>query len=132
MSPAADPRPAPRLLPTGWQASLPAAFAVGVFVALLGTVVHRAAQPWGLLLALAATASGAVLARGLAGGAGLTAYGGGILLVTQLASSYRPGGDVVIASDAVGYAWLYASVVMCAVVAFLPGRWFASRPRGDD
>ena len=39
---------------------------------------------------------------------------------------------LLIASDAVGYAWLYASVVMCAVVAFLPGRWFASRPRGDD
>lgn len=127
MSRATDPRPALRLLPTGWLVTLPLSFVVGVLVALLGTVVHRAAQPWGLLLALAATVSGAVLARGLGGGAGLAAFGGGLLVITQLASSYRPAGDVLIASDPVGYAWLYASVVMCAVVAFLPAGWFASR-----
>lgn len=117
-------------LPHGWPFSLPLAVAASLAVALLGTVVHRAAQPWGVLLALAAALSGAVLARALAGAAGLVAAGGVLLLVTQLASALRPGGDILVAGDAVGYAWLYGSVGAVAVAAFLPARWFAADPDG--
>jgi hypothetical protein len=125
-------RPAPLLwgLPTGWPFSLPLALAAGFAVALLGTVVHRAVSPWGVVLALAGALSAGVLARALAGGMGVAAYGGALLLVTQLASTLRPGGDVLVAGDVVGYLWLYGSVATAAVVAFLPARWFARDARG--
>lgn len=109
--------------------TVPVCLVVGLAVAVLGTATHRASVPWGLALALLAAACAAVLARALAGGVGLAVYGAAVLLVTQLMSQLRPGGDVVIASDLLGYAWLFGPLVACAVVAFLPARWFSRGPQ---
>jgi hypothetical protein len=103
---------------------------LGLVVGLVGTITHRTAPPWGLLAAVAATLSAAVLARATAEGAGLAAYAAGLLLVIQAANGYRPGGDVLIPADALGYAWLVLPLLMCAVVTFLPRRWWDRRDAG--
>lgn len=105
--------------------------AAGLLVGLLGTTAHRVASPWGLVVALLAVAAAAVMSRALGEGLGLAAYAGALLLVTQLMSQVRPGGDVVVASDGLGHTWLFGSVLTCAVVAFLPARWFARDTRAD-
>ena len=106
------------------------ALVLGVVVGLVGTVAHRGAPPWGLVVAVAATLSAAVLARSLSGGVALATYAAGLLVVTQLANGLRPAGDILVAGDALGYAWLALPLLMCAVVAFLPNRWFAPAPAG--
>ena len=98
---------------------------LGLVVVLVGTIAHRGAPPWGLVLAVLAVLSGAVLARILGEGLALGVYGGAVLVVTQLANSFRPGGDVLVAADPLGYSWLALPLLMCAVAAFLPHRWFA-------
>lgn len=103
---------------------------LGVVVGLVGTVAHRGAPPWGLVVAVAATLSAAVLARSLGGGLALGTYAAGLLGVTQLANGLRPAGDILVAGDALGYAWLALPLLSCAVVAFLPNRWFASAAAG--
>lgn len=115
---------ADRFIVAGWPVTLPMAAVAGLAVGVLGTAVHRAVPPWGLALALASVLSGAVLARGLAGGVGLATLGGALLLVTQAANTFRPGGDLIIVGDGLGYAWLLGSALTCAGVAFLPVRWF--------
>lgn len=104
--------------------TIPVCLVTGLVVGVLGTVVHRAVPPWGLAVVLLTALSAAVLARALAGGLGLALYGGALVLVTQLMSQLRPGDDAIVASDGLGYAWLLGAVLMCAVAAFLPARWF--------
>jgi hypothetical protein len=104
--------------------ALAACGGLGLAVGVVGTTTHRAAVPWGLVAALLAAACAGVLCRALASGAGLAVYAGGLLLATQLLSQVRPGGDILVASDGLGHAWLFGSVLTCAVVAFLPARWF--------
>ncbi len=116
--------PLDQVLATGRAVTWPLCAVAGLLVGVLGTAVHRAVSPWGLVLALLAALSGAVLARALAHGPGLAIYAGALLLVTQAMSQVRPGGDVVIAGDGLGHTWLYGSVLTVAVAAFLPARWF--------
>lgn len=123
--------PADRLLAAGRGVTVTLALLVGATIGLLGTVVHRAAPPWGLLLALGAALSGGVLARSLAAGLGVAAHVGGLLLVTQLATTLRPGGDVLVVDDPLGYVWLYGSVLAGAAATFLPARWFAATRAGE-
>ena len=127
--PAESVLPLDQVLAAGRVVTWPLCAVAGLLVGVLGTAVHRAASPWGLVIALLAVLSGAVLARALAHGPGLAIYAGALLLVTQVMSQVRPGGDVVIAGDALGHTWLYGSVLTVAVAAFLPARWFGPPAR---
>lgn len=121
--------PLDQVLEAGRAVTWPLCAVAGLLIGVLGTAAHRAVSPWGLVLALLVTLSGAVLARALAHGAGLAIYAGALLLVTQAMSQVRPGGDVVIAGDGLGHTWLYGSVLTVAVAAFLPARWFGRPTR---
>jgi hypothetical protein len=123
-----SPRRDVSVLDLGRVGSAAVTFVLGLVVGLVGTIAHRGTPPWGLVLAVGATLSAAVLARGLGGGPALATYGAGLLTIVQLANAVRPGGDVLVAGDALGYTWLALPVIMCAVVAFLPHRWFARAP----
>lgn len=103
---------------------------LGVVVGIVGTGVHRASQPWGLVLALGTVVSAGVLARAWARGGGVSALAVG-LAATVLAMAYvRPGEDVLVADETVGYVWLAAPLVLVAVVLALPRRMFGERPLG--
>lgn len=99
----------------------------GVVVGVVGTGVHRAYQPWGLVLGYLTVVSAAVLARAWVRGRGTLAFGTGLLATLVAAAYLTPGGDVIIAGDGIGYAWI-AAPVLVAVAALLPRRLFSDRP----
>lgn len=113
------------------------ALALGVALGALGTATHRTlwhGLPVGLLVALALTASTALLCRAWAGLGTLAAAAVGWLVAVQVLSMQGPGGDVLVTHPAesipsawAGIAWTYGGVLLFGVVAFLPGRWFARR-----
>ena len=100
---------------------------LGVVVALVGTGVHRANQPWGLVLAYLTVVSAAVLARAWARRTAMTAFGLGLLAVVLAMAYWRPGGDVLVTDEPIGYAWI-AAPLLVGVVALLPARMFSDRP----
>lgn len=100
---------------------------LGVVVGVIGTGVHRANQPWGLVLAYLTVVSAAVLARAWARRLAMTAYGLGLVAIVLAMTFWRPGGDVLVTDEPIGYAWL-AAPVLVAVVAMLPARLFSDSP----
>jgi hypothetical protein len=83
---------------------------LGAYVAVIGAVVHRhrvellgVAWPWGLALALLATAAVAV-AAGRVGRIGETWFALGWAVVI-LAQSLAPGGSYLVADDWLGWAY---------------------------
>lgn len=100
---------------------------LGLVIGVVGTSVHRAQPPWGLLLALACVLSAGVLARAWTGRAGLLALALGVFAAVSLLGGPGPGGDVLVALQPVGIAWYVGAVVLVAV-AFLPRRWFSDAP----
>lgn len=97
---------------------------LGVVVAAVGTGIHRANPPWGIVLALLIVFSAAVLARAWARRSGVLALGTTVVLTILAMGRLGPGGDVIIAAQPVGYVWL-ASGVVVAAVGLLPRRWFS-------
>ena len=102
---------------------------VGLVVAAVGTGIHRANPPWGLVLALLIVFSAAVMVRAWARLPGVVALATFLGLTILAMGLLDLGGDVIIAAQPVGYAWL-ASVAAVAVVGLLPRRWFSDEPIG--
>lgn len=103
--------------------------ALGVLVALVGTGVHRASPPWGLVLALLVVASAGVLARAWVGWTGLLTVGMAVVTTVAVLAGRGPGGDVLVALDALGVVW-YGGGAAVGVAALLPRRWFADTAVG--
>ncbi|ANC30915.1 DUF6113 family protein [Isoptericola dokdonensis] len=109
------------------------ALLLGAVIGLVGTVTHRstwADLPVGLVLALVMTLATAVLCRAWTGTGALLAAGAGWLVTVQLLATDGPGGDVLVPADLTGYLWTYGGLVLFAVAAFLPRRWFDDEPSG--
>lgn len=109
-----------------------AAFGAGLVVGVVGTVMHRAIQPWGLVLALALLLTATLTARAWAGWFGYAGIVGGTFLATRVLSGAGPGGDVLVpGGDLWGPAWVVGFLVVVAVVAVVPRRWVEDeRPDG--
>lgn len=104
-----------------WAGSL----ALGGLAGAVGTVVHRAYLPGGVIAGLALVLAAAVLVRAWAGLVGLLAFGVAWVAIVQVLSLTGPGGDVLIpAGQVVGYAWIVGGMLMIGVAAFAPRRWF--------
>ncbi|WP_235915412.1 DUF6113 family protein [Puerhibacterium puerhi] len=106
------------------------AVVLGAVLGALGTVTHLTTWlglPAGLVLALALTASTAVLTRAWAGYGTLLAGAVGWLVAVQALSVQGPGGDVLVPATVPGLVWTYGGLVVWGVAAFLPRRWFAAR-----
>lgn len=134
MPPSRTPEPTPPLtgaldglLSGRGLARLLATGLLGLVVGVVGTSVHRAQPPWGLLLALACVSSAGVLARAWTGRAGLLALALGVFAAVSLLGGPGPGGDVLVALQPVGVAW-YVSALVLVAVALLPRRWFSDTP----
>lgn len=102
---------------------------VGLAVGFIGTGIHRANQPVGLVLALAIAASAGVLARAWARWPGVLLLAGVELTVVLAVAFVRPGGDVIITNEPIGYAWFGSALVILAMLA-LPRRWFGEQQIG--
>ncbi len=108
------------------------AFVAGLLAGTLGTVMHRAVRPWGLVLVLALVLLVTLTCRAWAGWFGYVGAVGGTFLAAQVLSGTGPGGDVLVPSDDVwGWAWAIGSVAAAGVVAFAPRRWVEDDEDGD-
>ena len=103
--------------------------ALGLFVGTVGTGIHRASAPAGLILALATAASAGVLVRAWTGWRGVPLLAGALLVAILVLSLVRPGGDVVVAAEDRSY-WWFASVPVVLATLALPKRWFSERQIG--
>jgi hypothetical protein len=104
---------------------------LGFLAGAIGTGVHRASQPAGLILAFAIVASAAVTVRAWTGVGGVLAFDLALGATLVLLGLRGPGGDVLIPAQGIGYAW-YASVLVVVAVLGLPRRWFSDRQLGGD
>ncbi len=81
--------------------------ALGAGVAGSALLVHRAGVPWGLLLAVAASALGGLaLAAVGAGRAGVLGYAVGWCGVVLLVLAGSPEGDYLVGGDLLGWSFL--------------------------
>lgn len=105
------------------------ALLLGALVGTVGTVAHRAIQPWGVVLALTLVGVVGLTVRAWSGYVALVAYAGGLFLLVQVLSQNGPGGDVLVpAGDAFGWVWIIGAAVVAGAVAFAPRRWFDDTP----
>ncbi|MEE6289150.1 PIG-L family deacetylase [Georgenia sp. MJ173] len=117
-----------RLITGGGAAAIVMCAVVGVVMAMLGTAVHRyelGGWPVGMAVGLVGVLAGAVTARAVAAGSGLLTTVLAVVMTTQAMAFIRPGADVIVTGQPIGYVWLFGAPVMCFVAAFLPRRWFA-------
>lgn len=103
------------------------ALLLGLLVGVVGTVVHRAYQPWGMVGALLLVLSAAVTARAWSGWVTWVAFTGGLFLAVQVLAQKGPGGDVLVPAGTLGLVWVVGALVMAVVVAVLPRRLFVDR-----
>ncbi len=104
------------------------ALALGLLVGAVGTVVHRAYQPWGMVGALVLVLSAAVTARAWSGWVTWVAFTGGLFLAVQVLAQHGPGGDVLVPAGTIGWVWVLGSIAVAVLVAVLPRRLFVDRP----
>lgn len=100
------------------------AVALGAFVAVVGTAVHRTYLPVALVLAIAAVLAGSVMARAWIGFGGVLAFGAGWFVVTQVLALKGPGGDILMPAQWPTIAWLVGGSLMIVVACFTPRKWF--------
>jgi hypothetical protein len=120
-------RPAPP--PTSWG-SVVGAFALGVVVGSVGTVMHRWSRPWGVVVCLVLVLATALASRAWGGRRAWTGYAVALTATVWALSTEGPGGDVLVpAHQAIGWVWLIGAPVVAIVVALLPATLFDDRPR---
>ena len=107
--------------------------AFGVLVGVVGAVVHRyrfgeVRLPIGIIGGLLLVFFAGVACRAWMGYLGLLGFGVGWVAVVQLMSLNGPGGDLLIASETIGYVWIYGGLAIIAITAFLPNSWFSDQP----
>ena len=105
---------------------------LGLVAAVAGTLVHRArfeVVPYGMVLAFAIVAVATLLARSIGRGTAIIGSALGVLLTIQALTYLGRGGDVLVAQDTLGLAWLAVSLAGVVVAAFLPARWVGEEDR---
>lgn len=107
---------------TLWRAL--ASFGLGVLAGALGTVMHRAVRPWGLVICIALVLVIVLTARAWAGWYGYVTCAGGTFAAIQVLASGGPGGDVLVpAGDLWGWGWVIGTLLAVSSVALAPRRW---------
>lgn len=104
--------------------------AAGVTVGAVGTVMHRASPPWGLVGTLALVLAAAVTARAWAGWGTWFGYVAGLAVTVLAMSQSGPGGDVLVpAGQVTSWVWLVSALALALAVGSLPAGWFTDRHR---
>lgn len=99
---------------------------LGLVVASVGTVMHRALPPWGLVLGLFVVLSAAVFARAWEGLTGSVAFAGAWFLTVLVLWQVGPGGDILVPDlGPWGTIWILGGAVASGLPALAPSRWFS-------
>lgn len=99
----------------------------GVLVALLGTAVHRAYDPFGVVLAIVAVFISATMVRAWLGLVGVGIFGGLFLVLMQILAMEGPGGDILMPADYLTYVWLAGGILAVGAACFTPRKWFSEQ-----
>ncbi|MDM7855660.1 DUF6113 family protein [Cellulomonas alba] len=122
-----DSRPTPP--PASWGSFL-GAFALGIVVGAVGTVMHRSMRPWGLVICLVLVLTSAVAVRAWGGRRAWTGYAAALTATVWVLSTEGPGGDVLVPSGQnIGWVWMIGAPVVAVIVALLPAAVFDDRLR---
>lgn len=106
---------------TLWRALV--TLGVGLVVGTLGTVMHRALRPWGLVLCVLLVLVAVLTARAWAGWFGYVGALGGLFVSVQVLAGRGPGGDVLVPGDGWGWAWVLACLGAVVLAGIAPRRW---------
>ncbi len=110
--------------------SAAAAFVLGLLAGAIGTVVHGAATPWGLVGGLVLVLVAAVTCRAWAGWFAWSGFAGGLYLAVVVLAQTGPGGDVLVPSDdRWAWGWVLGAAGALALAAAAPRRLFDDTPR---
>jgi hypothetical protein len=105
------------------------ALLLGVLVGAVGTVMHRSARPWGVVVCLLLVLAAAVVVRAWGGWTTSVGLLIGLFASVQVLSGRGPGGDVLVPADgAFGWVWAVGSLAVALAVALAPRAWFADVP----
>ncbi len=119
----------PTVSPAGFARAF-AALVVGLIVGAVGTVTHRAEQPWGLIGALALVLAASVMMRAWGGWPAIVGIAGGVFFSVQVLAQTGPGGDVLVPGDQpIGWIWVIGALVMVGLASIAPRAWFDDTPR---
>jgi hypothetical protein len=106
-----------------------ATLVLGLVVGIIGTVMHRWHEPWGVVLCLALVVAGSVTSRAWAGWPTWVTYAGGVFFAVQALSQTGPGGDVLVpAGQLIGWVWVIGSIGLALATGLLPARLFRDAP----
>lgn len=95
---------------------------LGVITALVGSTAYRAIPPFGLLLCILLMLIATTFARAWKNWNGIGVFAGTWAITTYILSMEGPGGSVLIATDALGYAWLIGGTLAVVAVCMIPRR----------
>ncbi|MFC8193094.1 hypothetical protein ACFUMH_15665 [Cellulomonas sp. NPDC057328] len=110
-----------------------ATFVLGLVVGVLGTLMHRAVRPWGLVLCVLLVLVAVLTARAWGGWVTYVGAVGGLFLSVTLLAGEGPGGDVLVpGTDLWGIGWLGGAAVAVVAVAVVPRRWVTDVAGGPD
>lgn len=95
---------------------------LGAIVALVGGVAHRGYPPFGVILCVLLVLVATVFVRAWANWLGVVSFVIPYMVITFVFTQQGPTGSLLIAGDALGYAWLYGGVGAFVIAVLLPAR----------
>ncbi len=102
---------------------------LGAIVASVGAIAHRSYPPIGMILSALLVVAALTFARAWGGWTAVIAFAVPFVGLTFLYARPGPGGDLLIAGDSLGYAWLIASTIAVVIVCVLPARLLGATHR---
>ncbi|WP_029068607.1 hypothetical protein [Jonesia quinghaiensis] len=97
---------------------------LGVFIAVLGTTLHRQWQPYTLIVLLLAVVAATIMLRAWRGIVMVVPFGVALVAVAQILVQAGPGGDVLVPDQPVSYVWIIGSITAVGIGCFTPRSWF--------
>ncbi len=105
---------------------------LGAVVAIVGAVAHRTWRPTALILCVLLVLLSVVFVRTWAGWLGVLALAVPFVALTYVFSLQGPGGDLLIAGDALGYSWLFGGSGAVVLACLIPPSWIGGGRRVES
>jgi len=103
---------------------------LGAIVASVGAIAYRSFPPIGLILSALLVLTALVFVRAWGGWTAVLAFAVPFVALTTIFARQGPGGDLLIAGDSLGYAWLIASTLAVLIACVLPARLLGAARQG--